>query len=826
MVRKSIRKFISSILALTMLCSIFAIGSVTASAAETAVSVTIADVTRRYKDAAYVLELINEYRVGKGLSKYTMDQNYLEAAMVRAAEVSLYASDKSPNGKSGTKCITDATDTGQLVAFDVKSFPSMLDDFEKQNETNSLLLSKSYKAVGIGVVYVCSKKYFCLLISGKTATKVSDSVLSQPDVKLNQTIQALPSLMSNVSMPYKDGHAVYCGSSLQAYLKVVNSTYPSGYVFLAPENAIVTVADPTIFVYQDYRFYAKKPGTTSVSIAIKGTSDIYASCVVKAVAKSFSSCTFSQIPDQTYTGLPIRPSVDIRDANGNLLEYGVDYTLSYSNNVNVGTASVTVTGIGNYAGQSKVLTFRIVNSGGQEDYFNVTASASISNFSLGQTTTITATPVGGSAPITYTFEYQEYGTSAWKKLASSTARTCNFTPASANKYYVKVSAKDYKGATASQTIMLKVSGAFTCTAKLSATSIELGGTVKITAGSTGGISPIQFSYAVQSPSASSWTSIQGYSTSTTASFTPSEAGLHSIMVKAKSSSDSLSVVYLSLNVSGSNLINQSSMSASKIDVGQSVTLTGAAIGGAGNYQYAYYYKPSTSTGYVTVSNYSTATTAKIKPKSSGKYDVLIKVKDKAGNLAKKTFTLTVNTAVVNNSRLSATTVAYGNTVTVTGAASGGNGSYQYAIYYKKATASSYSRARDYSTTATFTFKPAAAVNYNIKVRVKDSLNQLADKEFTLTVTGGLKNNSAVSATSVKAGSTVTVRCSASGGTTPYQYAVYYKRSTATAFSRVSDYSTATTATVKLAGKYTYQIRVKVKDASGNVVSKDFTVTAT
>lgn len=46
-----------------------------------------------------------------------------------------------------------------------------------------------------------------------------------------------------------------------------------------------------------------------------------------------------------YTGSPITPSVSISGLNVNS-----DYTVSYSNNVNVGTATVTCTGIGNYTG--------------------------------------------------------------------------------------------------------------------------------------------------------------------------------------------------------------------------------------------------------------------------------------------------------------------------------------------------------------------------------------------------------------------------------------------------------------------------------------------
>mgnify|MGYP000011276057 FL=1 len=71
----------------------------------------------------------------------------------------------------------------------------------------------------------------------------------------------------------------------------------------------------------------------------------------------------------SYDGKEKKPSVTIADVNSWLdenndyqyLEEGVDYTLSYSNNTNAGTASVTITGINCYTG-TKTVNFTITNS--------------------------------------------------------------------------------------------------------------------------------------------------------------------------------------------------------------------------------------------------------------------------------------------------------------------------------------------------------------------------------------------------------------------------------------------------------------------------------
>jgi len=63
------------------------------------------------------------------------------------------------------------------------------------------------------------------------------------------------------------------------------------------------------------------------------------------------------ISTQTYTGSPLTPSMNL-SYNGKALTEGVDYTLSYEDNINYGTGSVTITGMGNFNGAATA-TFNI-----------------------------------------------------------------------------------------------------------------------------------------------------------------------------------------------------------------------------------------------------------------------------------------------------------------------------------------------------------------------------------------------------------------------------------------------------------------------------------
>lgn len=75
-------------------------------------------------------------------------------------------------------------------------------------------------------------------------------------------------------------------------------------------------------------------------------------------AIDISDLKIGKLSNHTYTGKAIKPTVTVKDGDKKLVN-GTDYTVSYKNNTNIGTATVTITGKGNYTG-TKTLTFKIV----------------------------------------------------------------------------------------------------------------------------------------------------------------------------------------------------------------------------------------------------------------------------------------------------------------------------------------------------------------------------------------------------------------------------------------------------------------------------------
>ena len=275
------------------------------------------------------------------------------------------------------------------------------------------------------------------------------------------------------------------------------------------------------------------------------------------------------------------------------------------------------------------------------------------------------------------------------------------------------------------------------------------------------------------------------------------------------------------NYTAKLITNNSTLSASSIVKGQSVTMTAKAVGGTSPYKYAYLYKTSNGKWSV-LRNYSTASSYTFKPTAAGKYTLMVRVKDSKGTIVSKSFALNVNDPLKNTSKVSSTSITKGQSVKLTGAASGGTAPYKYAYLYKTSNGK-WSVLRNYSTASSYTFKPTAAGKYTLMVRVKDSKGTIVSKSFVLNVIQPLSNTSKVSSASITKGQSVKLTGAASGGTSPYKYAYFAKAPNGNWYT-LKDYSTAASFNFKpkAVGKYT--LTIKVKDSKNAVVSKSFTLT--
>lgn len=91
-------------------------------------------------------------------------------------------------------------------------------------------------------------------------------------------------------------------------------------------------------------------GVADVEVKGKGVYKMFASKAnFTIVTKNISEVTVEAVADQPYTGEAVTPKINVTDGFRYLTE-GKDYTVTYYNNVEEGTATAKVTGKGNYSG--------------------------------------------------------------------------------------------------------------------------------------------------------------------------------------------------------------------------------------------------------------------------------------------------------------------------------------------------------------------------------------------------------------------------------------------------------------------------------------------
>lgn len=140
---------------------------------------------------------------------------------------------------------------------------------------------------------------------------------------------------------------------------------PVGYTGTAYEPEVtVTFNGTELALDTDYTVaYTNNVNAGEATVTITGTGTHFKGSVEKhftITAADLSGCTFAPIADVTYNTNAHTPEVTVA-ISGRTLEADKDYTVSYASNVNAGTATVTVTGKGNFTGSANT-TFTIAKA--------------------------------------------------------------------------------------------------------------------------------------------------------------------------------------------------------------------------------------------------------------------------------------------------------------------------------------------------------------------------------------------------------------------------------------------------------------------------------
>lgn len=180
-----------------------------------------------------------------------------------------------------------------------------------------------------------------------------------------------------------------------------NITYTGSPI--TPEPTM-TFGDVTLEKDKDYTLSYENntdAGTATITVTFIGNYSGTASTTFEIVPDVLSAdnTRMTTIDNQTYTGSEITPEPTITYGSVTL-EKDKDYTLSYDNNINVGTANMSVTFIGNYSGSTST-TFEIVPDVLSSDKVDVTISEGGTEYDSIPAQTYTGKEITPAPTLTY-----------------------------------------------------------------------------------------------------------------------------------------------------------------------------------------------------------------------------------------------------------------------------------------------------------------------------------------------------------------------------------------------------------------------------------------
>ena len=164
-------------------------------------------------------------------------------------------------------------------------------------------------------------------VSGSIEVTITQKAVTSDDITIDIPSQTWTGSELTPVITVKDGETTL--------------TLNADYTVTAPSGTIQDAGDYTYTISGKGNYSGEKAATFTI--------------IPKAVTND--GITIAAIADQTYTGSAIEPEVTVNDGE-TTLTLGTDYEVAYSNNISAGTATVTITGQGNYKGETTA-TFTI-----------------------------------------------------------------------------------------------------------------------------------------------------------------------------------------------------------------------------------------------------------------------------------------------------------------------------------------------------------------------------------------------------------------------------------------------------------------------------------
>lgn len=337
----------------------------------------------------------------------------------------------------------------------------------------------------------------------------------------------------------------------------------------------------------------------------------------------------------------------------------------------------------------------------------------------GDVINIQANASGGSSDYQYKLVVYNEDTGKWG-VVRDYGETSGFTWVSSpgsRRFYVKV--KDSTGKEVLSSALISINKKLEAKASYK----YVNNNIEFTASGNNGSGNYQYKFIVYNVDTGKWGIVQDYSSKNTCVWNASgaSAGNRKFYVDIKDSNGTV-VRSVAMNVSTQTGLNVSLKSSSaQVNPGASVKLTANAAGGNGSYQYKFIVYNTATKQWGKVQDYSSSNTCTWVAGAAGTRQFYVDVKDASGKVVRSA----VNTINVGNGMSVTATIStnankVGGKVTISGAATGGAGSYQYKFIVYNKTTKTWGLVQNFSTNNKITWTAGSAGDREFYIDVKDA----------------------------------------------------------------------------------------------------------